>query len=134
MRDLVLVRGPVLVVQLALLVVGQHLVRFVELLELRLVAARVGVVLARELAERLLYLVSRGVARNAERFIVVGSRCHAPPPFVLPRIKQKRALNPPASACCYFLSLSPSSGAFSRFGPPLVTVTMAGRKTFDPIL
>ena len=48
--DLVLVRRAVLVVKLALLVVRQHLVGFVDLLELRLVAARVGVVLARELA------------------------------------------------------------------------------------
>ena len=65
MRDLVLVRGPVLVVQLALLVVGQHLVRFVELLELRLVAARIRVVLAGQFAKCLLDGISIGVTWNA---------------------------------------------------------------------
>ncbi len=34
-----------------------------------------------------------------------------------------------ASHCCYS-----SAAGFSRFGPPVVTVTMAGRSTFAPIL
>ncbi len=65
MGNLVLVRGAVLVVELALLVVAQHLVGFVELLELGLVAAGIGVMLAGQLAKRLLDLVGRGGARNA---------------------------------------------------------------------
>ena len=82
-RNLVLVRRAVLVVELALLVVGEHLVGFVELLELGLVAARVGVVLARELAKRLLYLIGGRRARNAQRFVVIRSCRHTRPPAFL---------------------------------------------------
>ena len=63
--NLVLVRGSVLVVEIALLLVAQHLVGLVQLLELGLVAAGIGMMLAGELAERLLDLVGRGSARNA---------------------------------------------------------------------
>ena len=82
-RDLILVRRAVLVVELALLVVGEYLVSFVELLELGLVAARVGVVLARELAKRLLYLIGGRRARNAQRFVVIRSCRHTRPPAFL---------------------------------------------------
>ncbi len=59
------------VVLLALLRVGQHVVRVLHLLEALLgvlvARVRVGVVLARELPVRLLDLVLRGVLRNPER-------------------------------------------------------------------
>ena len=64
-----------LVVLLALLGVGERLVGLADLLELllrRLVArVLVGVVLARELAERLLDLVLRGVLGDAQRLVEV---------------------------------------------------------------
>ena len=82
-RNLILVRRAVLIVELALLVVGEYLVGFVELLELGLVAARVRVVLARELAKRLLYLIGGRRARNAQRFVVIRSCRHTRPPAFL---------------------------------------------------
>ena len=82
-RNLILVRRAVLVVELALLVVGEHLVGFVELLELGLVAARVGMILAREFAKRLLYLIGGRRARNAQRFVVIRSCRHTRPPAFL---------------------------------------------------
>ena len=53
------VRRPELVVLRALLGIGEHVVGALDLLELRLVAAAVGVMLARELPVRLLDLLGR---------------------------------------------------------------------------
>ena len=63
--DMVLVRRAVLVVKRALLLVALDFVGLVQLFELGLVAAGIGMMLARELAKRLLYLIGRGGARNA---------------------------------------------------------------------
>ena len=82
-RDLILICRAVLIVELALLVVGENLVRFVELLELSLVAARIGMVLARKLAECLLYLIGGRRARNAQRFVIIRSCRHTRPPAFL---------------------------------------------------
>src|SRR5205085_2954064 len=64
-----------LVVLLAALVVGEHVVRLGDLLEARLglglSLVRVGVELARELAVGLLDLVGRGVLGDAERLVEV---------------------------------------------------------------
>ena len=49
-------------------------------LELGLVAARIGMVLARKLAERLLYLIGGRRARNAQRFVIIRSCRHTRPP------------------------------------------------------
>ena len=68
------VRGAPRVVRLALLRVGEHVIRALDLLEARLVTALVGMVLPRELAVGLLDLVGRGALRDAER--VVQSRRH----------------------------------------------------------
>ncbi len=58
------------VVLLSLLGVGEHVVGALDLLEARLVtAARVGMMLARELAVGLLDLVGRGVLGDAERVV-----------------------------------------------------------------
>ena len=63
--NLVFVGRSVLVVKLALLVVGKNLVRFVDFLELRLIAAGIGVILACQLAKRLLDGIGVGIAWNA---------------------------------------------------------------------
>ena len=63
------VRRPELVVLRALLGIGEHVVRALDLLELRLVAAAVGMMLARELPVGLLDLVGRGVLGDAERVV-----------------------------------------------------------------
>jgi len=64
------------VVLRALLRIGEDLVRLGDLLELLLrlrlvLLVAVGMPLERELAERLLDLVRRGLARDAERLVVV---------------------------------------------------------------
>ena len=67
------VRRAERVVGLALLGVGEHVVGALDLLEARLVAAaRVGMVLAGELAIGLLDLVGRGVLGNAEGVVRIG--------------------------------------------------------------
>ena len=70
-RYLVFIRRAVLIVERTLLLVAEDLVRLVDLLELRLVAARVRVMRAGEFAERLLDVIRRGGAGHAERFVVV---------------------------------------------------------------
>ena len=132
--DLVLVRRAVLVVELAFLVVRQHLVRFVQLFELRLVAAGVGVMGARELAKGLLYLVGRRRAWNAQRLVVIRSRRHKTLHLLNLSSKPKAGslLALPALVVCFYFSAS--SCGFSRLGPPEVTVTIAGLRTFVPIL
>ena len=57
--NLVFVRSAVLVIELALLFVAQDLVGFVDLLELRLIAAGIRMVLSRQLAVCLLDLFRR---------------------------------------------------------------------------
>ena len=64
-RDLVFVGGAILIVELAFLFVGKDLVRLVDFLELRLVAARIRVVLAGQFAKCLLDGIGIGVTWNA---------------------------------------------------------------------
>ena len=173
-RNLVFVRRAVLVVELALLVVAQNLVGLVELLEFRLVAARIGVMLARQLAERLLYLVR--LWRYGERPAFCSSPESPPcsPPIFLyvsiskggptmkarlpsvsygirprsswprfpsesfvrkaPRWAARAGPGPPErpNAAVRTRLARPRllriRGLFGRLGPPVVTVTMAGRK------
>ena len=63
--NLVFVGGAILVVELTFLFVGKDLVRLVDFLELRLVAARIRVVLAGQFAKCLLDGISIGVTWNA---------------------------------------------------------------------
>ena len=60
-----------LVVFLALLRIGERLVRFADLLELLFIAARVGMVLLRELAKCGLDFLVGGVARNAQDIVEI---------------------------------------------------------------
>ena len=65
MGNLAFARGTVLIVEVALLFVAEHLVRFVYFLELGLIATRIGVMLTSQLAKGLLDLVLCCVPWNA---------------------------------------------------------------------
>ena len=69
-----------LVILCALVLVGQHLIRLVDLLELvgrlGIILVEVGVVLARELAVRLFQLVLARALLHAEHLVIVSFVCH----------------------------------------------------------
>ena len=75
-----------LIIPLALLLIGEHLVRLVDLLKLSLgfliAGVQVGVVFLCQLAESLFYFILAGALLQAQHLIVISFLCHSSHPLL----------------------------------------------------